>query len=162
MCNTSDPFGLSPVDIIVQGKNSQMIVDYLRRESPTFAKLYDRLNRDHSVHLTIRDAYDPLRAGVGPNAFIPGRSGTATGTIRFNDISLNQANYQLFKQDPHSPWMFTAASVMAHEMGHANAWLGDGPAACRGDQPPSCILHFENMIRMELPASERGGIRTHY
>ena len=58
--------------------------------------------------------------------------------------------------------MFTAASVMGHEMGHANAWLGSGAAGCRSDSPPGCILKFENQVRSQLPANAQGGTRTRY
>lgn len=158
--NYADPFGLSPTDIIVEGKNSQMIVDYLNENSSTFRETFDRLNNDHSVQLTIRDAYDPDRSGAGDTGYLPGAG--KTGTIRFNDVSLNQANYQLFKADPKSSWMFTAASSVAHEMGHANAYLGNGPAACKTDSPPRCILRYENKVRSELPAGQGGGTRTRY
>jgi hypothetical protein len=126
----------------------------------TFREVYNRLDRDRSVHLTIRDADDPDRTGLGDTRYLqgPGKS----GTIRFNDISLNQVNFDLFTKDRTPSWMFTAASSLAHELGHANAFLGNGPAACKGDSPPGCILGFENRIRSELPASERGGIRTRY
>lgn len=46
--------------------------------------------------------------------------------------------------------------------GHANAWLGNGDASCRGDSPPGCILKYENQVRSELPAHAQGGTRTRY
>jgi RHS repeat-associated protein len=154
--NHADPFGLSPTDIIVQGENSRKVVDYLYENSATFRAAYDRLNNDHRVQLTIRDSQDPFEV----NSFVPG--GAKSGTIIFNDVNLNQANYNLLQADPKANWMFTGASVLGHEMGHANAWLGNGSAACKTDSPPGCILRFENKIRMDLPASARGGIRPRY
>lgn len=154
--NSRDPFGLSPTDIIVQGENSRKIVDYLYENSATFREAYDRLNYDHSVQLTIRDAQGPFEF----NGFAPGAG--KSGTITFNDVNLNQANYNLMQADPKADWMFTGASVMGHEMGHANAWLGNGSAGCRMDSPPGCILRFENKVRRDLPASERGGFRPRY
>ncbi|MBK8245984.1 MAG: RHS repeat-associated core domain-containing protein [Gemmatimonadetes bacterium] len=157
--NFSDPFGL--FDIEVQGENSKRIVSYLLRNSSTFRDAYNRLDRDKSVHLTIRDANDPLGAGVERNSFTLG-AGWKSGTIIFNGVGLNQANFDLFSKDPGSKWMFTAASVMGHEMGHASAWLGKGAAACRSDSPPGCILRFENQVRSQLPANAQGGTRTRY
>ena len=157
--NRSDPFGLR--DIEVEGANSRRIVAFLMKTSETFREAYNRLDNDHSVSLTIRDARDPLRAGVGANSFTPGADGKS-GTIVFNDIGLNQANVDLFSMDPSSGWMFTAASVMGHEMGHANAFLGNGASGCKSDSPPNCILDFENKVRSELPANARGGTRTRY
>ncbi len=145
----------------MQGENSKRIVAYLLKNSATFREAYNRLDNDRSVRLTIRDASDPLKAGVGRNSFTPGADGTS-GTILFNDIGLNQANFDLFSRDPGSKWMFTAASVMGHEMGHANAWLGNGAAGCKSDNPPGCILQFENQVRSDLPANAQGGTRTRY
>lgn len=157
--NRSDPFGLR--DIEVRGENSRRIVAYLLEHSETFREAYNRLDNDRSVRLTIQDAPDPLRAGLGTNSFSLGAD-RKSGTILFNDVGLNMANFSLFSKDPGSKWMFTAASVMGHEMGHANAWLGNGDAGCRSDTPPSCILKYENQVRSELPSHARGGTRTRY
>jgi hypothetical protein len=153
--NFSDPFGLR--DIRVEGQNSRKIVAYLYQHSKTFRETYDRLNNDKSVQLTIRDAHDPERAGVGDNRFVYG--GGRSGTIRFNDVSLNQANRDLFSSDPGSSWMFTAGSVMAHEMAHADAYLGAGPEACKSDQNSTCAIEYENEVRAE---TGNGGERTRY
>lgn len=76
-----------------------MIVAYLLENSATFREAYNRLDNDHSVHLTIQDAPDPLRAGVGRNSFTLGADGKS-GTILFNDVGLNMANFSLFSKDP--------------------------------------------------------------
>ena len=46
--NHTDPFGLSPTDIIVEGENSKKTVEYLRANSATFRDAYDALDNDHS------------------------------------------------------------------------------------------------------------------
>jgi hypothetical protein len=69
-------------------------------KSETFRAIYRRLDADRDVRLTIRDAYDPQRVGLGANQFILGE--TKSGTIRFNDIGVKQANYDLRSRDPTS------------------------------------------------------------
>lgn len=157
----SDPFGLFAMDVTVEGEQSKAIVAYLRSTSETFRKTYDALDADHSVHLTIRDAVGDEK-DMYPSQFTPGAGGQ--GLILFNDVNLNQQNTDLPKG---SKFIFTAASVMGHELGHAAGhWsktTGVSPS-CGGNHPgsTSCSLRFENKVRSELPAAERGGTRDKY
>jgi hypothetical protein len=149
----------------VQGENSKKIVAYLLENSATFRDAYNKLDNDKLVRLTIRDANDPQRAGVGESGFFC--SGVNDCTIRFNDVGLNQANYNLFSKNPGSSFMFTAASVMGHEMGHAAGhWSKTTgvPSSCGQRHPASntCSVGFENKVRTDLPANAQGGQRTSY
>lgn len=149
----------------MQGENSKKIVAYLLEHSATFRDAYNRLDNDRSVRLTIRDAIDPQRAGLGGNDFFC--SGANDCTIRFNDVSLNQANATLFSKNPTSSFMYTAASVMGHELGHAAGHWSKAtgvPSSCGQLHPASnaCSVEFENKVRSDLPANAQGGRRTRY
>jgi RHS repeat-associated protein len=158
--NFSDPLGLLPMDIIVQGENAQLTVDFLREHSASFKKLYDALDADHSVHLAISEqSMDGVINAFHP----PGDVDKTWGVIAFSTKSLNQANYELIRRGEKS-WMYTAASVMSHEFAHAGGYYGKLNSSCAGRHPGSsaCSLGFENLIRGELPLVARGGIRTYY
>ena len=162
MCNGRDPFGLAP-DVTVEGDNSKATVDYLLKNSGTFKKAYEALDADHNVHLTIRDAVGDVEQNSFPSQFVAGKNGT--GLILFNATDLNQQNMDLGRA---SSFIFTAASVMGHEMGHAAGhWssITGVPKGCASDPARGaggCVIDFENRIRRDLPVSARGGIRPWY
>jgi len=147
----------------VEGENSKKAVEYLRANSETFREAYDALDNDHSVHLTIRDAVGDVEQYLYPSQFRAGKNGT--GLIFFNVTDLNQENTDLGRK---SSFMFTAASVMGHEMGHAAGhWssITGVPKACESDPARGsggCVVDFENRVRRDLPANARGGFRPWY
>ena len=157
-CSTSDPFGLFSMDVHVEGQYSRAIVDYLKGSSATFREWFNKLDSDHSVNLTIRDATaQEMDLGVS-SQFDAGSQ-----SIILNPRNMDQSNYDLLKSG-ETRFIFTGASVMGHEMSHAAGHFGIVNSACGGNHPGSstCSLRWENRIRGELPASERGGKRLYY
>ncbi len=159
----SDPFGLAAQDIIVTGEQSRAIVNYLMARSETFRLAYEKIGADHSITLTINDL-----VGSDAQAFPSQFVGSACGNIcaiYFSAVDLNQGNMDL---PGDSKYVFTAASVMAHEFGHAaghfSKTTGIDPS-CGADPAPGgtgCIIDFENKVRAELPKGEGGGAREKY
>lgn len=140
-----------------------MIVKYLLARSETFRSAYERMDADHSITLTINDLVGS-DAQAFPSQFVGPECGN-TCAIYFNAVDLNQGNLDLPRD---SKYVFTAASVMAHELGHAaghfSKTTGVNPA-CGADPAPGgtgCVIDFENKVRAELPAGEGGGTREKY
>ena len=159
----TDPFGLSPEDVIVKGKNSQAIVAYLLANSETFRAAYEKIDADHSVTLTISDL-EGDDAHAFPTQFV-GKNCGNNCAIYFSGVDLNQGNVDL---PAGAQFIHTAASDMAHEMGHAaghfSKTTGVSPA-CASDPAKGgtgCVLKFENKVRSELPEGEGGGYRDQY
>jgi RHS repeat-associated protein len=154
----SDPFGLAPMDIIVQGEYSTAVVEFLKNSSQTFREWFDKLDADHSITLTIRDATEQeMDLGSRSRFDLPSR------TIIFNPRNMDQGNQDLVGRGERR-FMFTGASVMGHEMAHAAGFFGLVDRTCGLDHPASnaCSLRYENRIRTELPVSARGGRRLYY
>ncbi len=158
----TDPFGLRPDTVEVIGAQSKAAVSYMRSASTTFNETYEKLDKDPNVHLLIRDPHNQAEALGGAEVFAPGPDGHAT--ILVNVVATNQANYDLLRANPHSSWVFTVGTDLAHELGHAAGHFGYAPRACAFDPRPGgtgCVLNFENKVRRELgPAG--GGIRDRY
>jgi hypothetical protein len=135
----------------------------MKASSPTFADLFNKLDADPNVHLTIRDPVGLAETHGAPSQFVPGKNGQ--GTILLNGTTMNQQNYDLIKQSGGKPkWIHTGASVLGHELGHAGGHYGYLPKSCAGDPAvggTGCIIRFENRVREDVaPAS--GGVRDSY
>jgi len=159
------------MDVSVEkGSQAEAIVNYLLEHSDTFKKAYEALDADHDVHLTIRDATASEKELGRPSQFIPGPNGT--GTIVFNDVNMNNGNWDREKSardlGGHASFAFTAASVVGHELGHAAGhWtkVTGVPSACAGDPhagSSGCVIRFENRVRNDLPGAPQGGTRPSF
>lgn len=153
----TDPFGLDSVKVV--GPQSTKVVQELRDQAPSFREVFDALDADPNVKLTIRDPQSTVETHGMGSQFVPGSGGSAT--ILFNVTWMNQLNQDLAKAG--SSWFHTAGSTMAHEVGHAGGHFGKLPAACAKDPPRGsmgCVINFENKVRKELGG--KGGVRTGY
>jgi RHS repeat-associated protein len=152
----SDPFGL--LDVTVEGENSKKVVAFLLATSPSFKKIYDDLDANHDIHLTIRDG------GPGePNHYHP--ESPTSGTVIYNQALVDEDNA---KNATKRPWVATDVSAVAHEVGHAAAWLSNGrllPHACNSEERyggPACIMDWENKVRHEVGPATKPNTRTSY
>jgi RHS repeat-associated protein len=166
----SDPYGLSPTDVIVEGEHARAVIAYLRNHSPSFDRLYRALDADHSIRVRVVDLVTPFQQTYGKTGFTPPARENDSGIIRYDLAENPEANrdYQA-RYGRRFTWQFTPMSSIAHEFGHAGAYYGKIVSglepACAGDPAPGstgCIVDFENRIRHELPEDHRGGERTFY
>lgn len=106
-----------------------------------------------------------LSVPIEVNAFVPSEG--KSGTIIFNDVNLNQANYLLMKADPKANFMFTGASVLGHEMGMRTHFLETAhpPVGSTIHQDVSCALRIRfvgtyrrrsAVVSVHVTASHRG------
>jgi RHS repeat-associated protein len=164
----SDPYGLSPSDIIIQGERSRAIIQYLRNHSPTFDRVFRALDSDHSIRLVVRDLEGDEAQLYGSTRFSPPIRAGASGNIIYDPSENREANEDYARRyGSRFSWRFTPMSSMAHEFGHAAGYYGKGgvDAECRRDPAPGgtgCVINFENAVRRELPERMRGGERTFY
>ena len=156
----SDPYGLSPDTLKINGTFSQRAVGWLMNHSPTVRRTIERMAADRSVSVTVRDARSALEAYNG-NSFTA--TGPQSGVIIVSPIGTDQANFDLALTGNDKKWIHTVATDLAHELGHAAGHLGQLPPQCAGDPPTGksgCIIAFENKIRQELGGS--AGLRAEY